>query len=133
MLIAVYGTLRRGDVNHERYFGDLEPLSTEMLTGFEMFNLGGQYPYITQGDGSVLCELYDPAPEIGLRVARMEMDAGYSVAEIKTSLGKAMVFHMSSERHERYQADGGRPPKILSGDWFEWLSKYKPERLRVAE
>lgn len=130
MLIAVYGTLRRGDYNHERFLGDVEPLSTEMLGGYEMFHLSGQFPYITQGDGSVLIELYDLEPNLANRIWEMERAAGYEAAEEKTSLGKALLFRYSGARHVSSQ-EHSHPPKVLSGDWFEWLSKFKPERLGV--
>lgn len=133
MLIAVYGTLRWGQGNHNRYLKGIEPLSQEMVNGYEMFNLNGSYPYITRGDGSILVELYDLTDyqyTVWL-IDDMELDAGYERGSVSTSVGNAMIYEMPRERHEQLRQAGNRPPKILSGDWFEWLSKYAPERLRA--
>lgn len=129
MLIAVYGTLRKGDYNHE-YLKGYEPLATERLDGFEMFNLGGAYPYIARGADSITIEVYDIPPEVLKPIEDMEVGAGYIMVKCKTSLGMADIFIMSEEDHANQQTQRHIPPKILSGDWFEWLRKYKPGRIQ---
>lgn len=131
MLLAVYGTLRRGDYNHERMeLQDFPLLATEQAEGFEMFNLGGSYPYIAVGADMITIEVYEVPEEIFRPIESMELGAGYVMSKVKTSVGLAVIFCMSEDAHARYQTRDGRPPKIVSGDWFQWLRKYSPDRLR---
>lgn len=132
MLVAVYGTLRRGD-NNDGYLSGYEILSTERVEGFEMYNLGGAYPYIARGADDITVEVYDVPEEVLARIERMERGAGYDKVKCKTSLGMADIFCMTEVAHAELQT-GARsiPPKILSGDWFEWLKKYKPGRLGIS-
>lgn len=51
MILAAYGTLRRGG-RLEHYMGEPKYLGTEIVPGFDMFSLGS-YPYIIQGNGSI--------------------------------------------------------------------------------
>jgi gamma-glutamylcyclotransferase (GGCT)/AIG2-like uncharacterized protein YtfP len=133
MLIAVYGTLRKGEYNHE-YIQGYEPLSTERVEGFEMYNLSGMYPYIARGADSITVEVYDLPEGVVARVESMERGAGYDMCTVQTTKGNAQIFYMPEEEHAVYQsAEVKRPPKILSGDWFPWLRNYKPERLLQME
>jgi gamma-glutamylcyclotransferase (GGCT)/AIG2-like uncharacterized protein YtfP len=138
MLIAVYGTLRKGCGNYHHYLGGYEPIETTELNGFQMYSLGGAYPYVTEGEGQITVELYDVPFETVVPMASMEMGAGYSVEEVPTSIGTAYMFVFSAERHQQMMArESGerswekRPPRILSGNWIEWLAKYRPERMSV--
>ena len=49
MLLAVYGTLRKGEGNYDRYMRGTPTLGEQRIGGFEMYNLGGYYPYIARG------------------------------------------------------------------------------------
>lgn len=134
MLLAVYGTLREGDYNHDRYLRGYHPLVTERIQGFEMFNLGGQYPYIARGADDITVDVFDIPEDVFRRIESMERGAGYEVGSAKTSQGIASIFFMTDEVHSNMQArTSGRPPKIVSGDWFEWLEKFKPSRLAVIK
>lgn len=124
MLVAVYGTLREGDCNHHMLGNEPKFLTQERIPDFQMYNLGGMFPYITRDEGSVLVEVYDVTQEAYDRCNRMEGEAGYETTKIKTSVGEATLWHMTELAHTRQ-----RSVKILSGDWFEWLRKYRPERL----
>lgn len=130
MLLAVYGTLRKGEGNYDWYMRGTPMLGEQRIAGFEMYNLGGYYPYIARGGDSITAEIYDVAADVFDRVERMERGAGYEVMKVSTQYGDAAIFYMPEERHALYQSNTKIPPKILSGDWFEWLRKYKPERLQ---
>lgn len=131
MLLAVYGTLRKGDANHGYLHGH-RPLVTERVEGFEMFNLSGAYPYVARGADDITVEVYDISPEVLAPIERMERSAGYEMAKAKTTVGIADIFCMTEKKHAELQSMGhSTPPKILSGDWFEWLSKYRPGRLGI--
>lgn len=129
MLLAVYGTLRKGDHN-DGFLDGYQPVATERVEGFEMFHFGGSYPYIARGADDITVEVYDVPPEVVVPIERMERGAGYDMGKAKTSLGLADIFVMTEERHSEMQArTNTRPPKIISGDWFDWLRRYQPYRL----
>lgn len=133
MLIAVYGTLRKGDGNYNHYLNGHEPLGTHHVEGFNLYSLGS-YPYVTHGEPTdeVLVEVYDVDLQTVVPIASMEMGAGYDICEVETDYGLAYMFVFGEERHQRLQAgESHHPPKILSGDWFEWLRKYQPERIEA--
>lgn len=128
MLVAVYGSLREGDCNHPKLGFDPKFVFQERLSGFQMYNVGGLFPYVTPEEGSILAEMYEITPEAFDRCDHMEVGSGYTRSQVDTSVGKAYIWIMTVGSHRRQQI-GSRYPKILSGDWFEWLRKYKPERL----
>lgn len=128
MLIAVYGTLRKGDYN-DGFLQKYKPLSTERVEGFEMFNLGGSYPYVARGADDITVEVYDVPEEVFAPIERMERGAGYDVSKAKTTFGVADIFCMTEKAHAALQTGTSRPLKIMSGDWFEWLNKFRPGRV----
>lgn len=132
MLLAVYGTLRAGDYNYDRFMHGYMPLASERVEGFEMFNLGGMYPYIARGADNITVEVYDISEETLAPIESMERGAGYDMVKCKTSVGMASIFCMTEADHANMQTGVRIPPKIISGDWFEWLKKYKPERLALV-
>lgn len=130
MLIAVYGTLRKGAGN-DGYLEGYDPISTERVEGFEMYNLGGAYPYIARGADDITVEVYDISPETLVPIEQMERGAGYEMTKVKTTAGMADIFYMTEKRHAELQTGRSNvPPKVLSGDWFEWLEKYQSRRFR---
>ena len=127
-LIAVYGTLRKGDYNH-RYLRGHDPVSIERVQGFEMYNLGGAYPYVARGGDDITVEVYDVPADVFARISGMETGAGYETCKVKTVPGLADMFYFDEKRHASMQTGHSIPPRILSGDWFEWCKKYKPGRI----
>jgi gamma-glutamylcyclotransferase (GGCT)/AIG2-like uncharacterized protein YtfP len=118
MLLLVYGTLRDGGALHDGYIGrGVKPQMTIDLEGWDMYDLGS-YPYIAQGEGTIKAELYDITPSRVIETARMEMGAGYSVAEVETPLGKAPIFYYDEQRHTRARKGLRDIGKIESGDWI---------------
>lgn len=133
MLLAVYGTLREGDYNHYRLGDKAKFLSQERVMGFQMYHIRGAYPYVVRdSNASVLVEVYDVDDGAYEGIKRMEVGAGYAIADIDTSIGVAKLFYFTENTHQSYQKHS-RCPKILNGDWFEWLRKFAPERLEKNE
>lgn len=58
MLLAVYGSLKRGKGNHKYFLGEAEYIRTAEVNGFHMYSLGG-FPGIKKGLGTIKVELYD--------------------------------------------------------------------------
>lgn len=130
MLLAVYGTLREGDYNHKLLGLNPKFLVQERVHGFQMYNLSNLYPCVVRDDNaSILVEVYDVPEKVFDYVTDMELSAGYGITSVNTSVGDCQLFYMTQERMERSKRYGERSPKILSGDWFEWLDKYKPGRV----
>jgi gamma-glutamylcyclotransferase (GGCT)/AIG2-like uncharacterized protein YtfP len=122
MLIAVYGTLRRGGGLHEAYrLDELDMLARETLKGFDMYSLGA-YPYVVQGDGEITVELYNADIVTAYQIERMERGAGYQVQAVSTSQGEATIFYMTPEEDARLQNPENswfsKPEPIQDGDWM---------------
>jgi gamma-glutamylcyclotransferase (GGCT)/AIG2-like uncharacterized protein YtfP len=115
VLVAVYGSLRKGMGNHrvlER--NDAQLLSTERVKGFKMFSLGA-YPFICHGDGEITIEVYS-VPITGMvDLDRLEgYPSFYDREMIETSKGKAWVYFIDDR--------DGRVP-VPDGDWVAFYGK----------
>jgi gamma-glutamylcyclotransferase (GGCT)/AIG2-like uncharacterized protein YtfP len=55
--VFVYGSLKKGFANHP-YVSDQNLISTGVLYGFDMFNLG-RFPALKEGQGKVTGEVYE--------------------------------------------------------------------------
>ena len=55
--VFTYGTLLKGEVNHDDRINDDDYVCDGAITGYQMFHLGS-YPGIKEGEGVVLGELY---------------------------------------------------------------------------
>lgn len=128
MLIAVYGTLRKGCYNYKskgldvaKYKGD------ERVTGFVMHH-NGSYPMIVRSDenDSILVEVYEVPSEVALPIIQMETGAGYEMDLVNTSQGVAVIFT------QRPSQVAGKV-KILDGDFIKWCKKYKPQYIEGEE
>lgn len=128
MLMAVYGTLRKGCHNYRAKGLDIaKHMGDERITGFAMYH-NGSYPMIVRGDGndSILIEIYDVPAEVALPIIKMEQGAGYEMDLVNTSHGVAVIFTQSSHQVRD-------KVKILDGDWVQWCKKYKPRNLEDGE
>ena len=56
--VFVYGTLLKGECNHNYYLGGIPCLGQATLRNFDLYDLG-RYPGIITGDGTVLGEVYE--------------------------------------------------------------------------
>jgi gamma-glutamylcyclotransferase (GGCT)/AIG2-like uncharacterized protein YtfP len=112
VLVAVYGSLRKGMGNHgllER--NDAQLLSTERVTGWNMYSLGG-FPYIEPGDGVITIEVYAVPITAMQPLDRLEgYPSFYNRKLITTSKGDAWVYYI-----EDY--DSSTP--VPNGDWVAY-------------
>lgn len=118
MLVAVYGSLKKGFGNHflleKSRFVD-----TLSLSGYDMYSLG-RFPAIVRGSGTITVELYDVDCETLERLDRLEGFSGiasrynaYNREEIDTPYGKAFIYIYANE-----QRLGGRVfGLVTSGNW----------------
>lgn len=130
MKLAVYGTLRKGESNHQYYIPTVEPLGIEVVPDYEMYDLGS-YPYVISRPqaveedvrpSTITVEVYDLLPDVANRIAEMEQGAGYEVAVIPTQFGDALLFYMDTYEHERRQRQnkehGYKLDQIPDGNWL---------------
>ncbi|AUS01850.1 AIG2-like gamma-glutamyl cyclotransferase [Vibrio phage 1.293.O._10N.261.52.E1] len=112
-LVAVYGSLRMGMGNH-RVIEGAELKGTGEVTGWDLFSLGA-YPFILQGDNSLVVEVYEVDSEA--RQQRLDMLEGYPSyydrVKIDTEFGEAWIYFMHGD-------DNGTSPLVESGDWVKF-------------
>lgn len=114
-LIAVYGSLRKGLYNNKRYMGGAKLLGVETIWGFDMYSLGS-YPYIIEGEGKVIFEIYDVPDDAAADIRDMELGANYQESQVETGFGTAIIYVMTGERHAWY-GRRGRHTLVPKGDW----------------
>lgn len=124
MLMAVYGTLRKGSSNHHK-IAAATYRAQERLVGYKMLH-NGSYPYAvpSSDNDTILAELYETPAELAMPIINMELRAGYEMTGVPTSIGTAVLF-----THD----DRPELTRITRGDWIEWLKKYQPARYDERE
>ena len=110
-LVAVYGTLRKGNGNYERLLSQYETLNTELSKPiFEMHSLGG-FPALIEGDKRVVIELYNVDDETFARLDRLEGYPNfYDRKQIITSHGDTWIYF-------QHELSWGSEGIIENGDW----------------
>lgn len=117
-LIAVYGTLRKGGYNYDRfirYGHNFEYIETTNLNNFDIYDLG-YYPCAcrSKDNGSIVIDLFRVSDETFNSLNQMELGAGYTVHEVDTQHGKATIWI-----YTRVPTDGF----IQGGDYIKYIQK----------
>ncbi len=90
-LVAVYGTLRRGQSNHHLMQG-CAMLGQETLAGFCMYDLG-PYPAAIPAAGQIVCELYQVNTAQLHQLDQLEdVPREYRREQVATGLGSAFIY-----------------------------------------
>lgn len=117
VLMFVYGTLRPGQYNANRFGDSYEVVATEAITNGRMYDYGYPLVDITE-TGEIVGDVLrvDPNSEWYYGVCRMEMGAQYVPAVVDVTLRdgevwQALVWHMPDARRKGH----GR---ILDGDYL---------------
>lgn len=91
--IAVYGTLKRGHFNHNR-FGEMKFIGTDYIDDLQIWiydHLG--IPFAVPGAGGITTvEVYDIDDDMFENINSMELGAGYKPEIINTCFGKATIW-----------------------------------------
>lgn len=116
MLVAVYGTLRKGYWNHSliektKFIG-----KTKTDPKWAMHISSGQFPVLIPGSNSIVVEVYDVNKET---LARLDMLEGYpnfyNRKLIKTEYGDAWIYFMQNYKSSI---------EIQSGDYEDYFSVF---------
>lgn len=106
MIIAVYGTLRKGKPLHG-YLRDSKFLGEDWIEGYDLYV--DVLPYAVKGKGRLKVEVYEVDEETFERINRMEVNAGYKPVEVNTKFGRAILWEWkykpSGERVESEDFD----------------------------
>ena len=125
-LIAVYGTLRKGEANHH-VLGNSEFIKTIRLKGFKMYG-ANSFPAVIQGaeNDSIIVEIYkitrqNILDELDLlegfdRKNPMGRENLYTVQKIKIDSEKMPIEIYTFDHHPWSVQQIG--PEIKSGDWL---------------
>lgn len=112
ILIAVYGSLRKGEFNHR---GDMKYLGTEVLTGARLFDLQVGYPAATpDSTGAITVDVVGVDSTTFVRLNHMETSAGYGLKDVMTSHGIAFTWLMCRQRIKMWYPTA---IPVEGGDW----------------
>lgn len=112
MLVACYGSLKKGFYNHHALGGDAKFLGNTVVRGAMYWN--NSYPklYHTTGhegiDGKFdlmytrphQLEVYEVNDQAYQHIRAMELGAGYDEQDIKTEWGTAKIYYMPHENFD---------------------------------
>ncbi len=113
VIVAVYGSLKRGFYNH-RLLERSRFMATGTVAGFTMYSLGA-FPMIVEGTGSVAVELYEVDRQTLAALDRLEGFPSFYQRQIVTAQTdccpvEAWIYHGKPE-----QVKGQR--RIQDGVW----------------
>lgn len=87
----------------------------------------GAYPYIREGEGKILVEVYETPEAEYNETSRMEMGAGYAMKEVNVNLDGqthvAEVYYATADN--KFYND--EKPLVPNGDWIKHVAE-KGER-----
>lgn len=111
-LVAVYGTLRRGEGNYHYFLNESNKLGTCALEGWDMYSMGA-FPFVVPGDGKITIEVFEVDDTTFRRLDGLEgYPDFYDRTQVETSYGTAWMYFI----HD----NDPRNPKIESGDWIQY-------------
>ena len=123
--LFVYGSLRRGEQNHDRWFGSgATHVADGRIRGAELVSLGAYCCIVPTDDlaRTVTGEVYDVVPEVFSGIEVMEAEAGYArqpvqvhpigAGEDRSPIAADAYFYSKPQRV-------ARRPRVASGDWTQ--------------
>lgn len=118
-LIAVYGSLRKGEFNYDRFKSifknDFEYRSTRVVYGWDLFDLGS-YPGIKKSDNPnkmLMVDTMEVSEECFQAINAMELGAGYEAIEVEIGIHKAIIY--------QYNYGVNLNNIVESGNWSVYL------------
>jgi gamma-glutamylcyclotransferase (GGCT)/AIG2-like uncharacterized protein YtfP len=119
MLIAVYGTLKMDHHNHGILNGHAKFLGEYTIHGYDMYNVGGLFPAVVEGDGIVDVELYAIDSD---RIHVLDALEGFSGEGYEGNLYNRVGINLEEGQHQVYQiylynGDVSSLEYIEDGEW----------------
>lgn len=121
-LIAVYGSLRIGEYNYERFvdiFGKTSITTvekTKVIDGFDLYSLGS-YPAITRGSNKLTVDILEVTDNVHNSIKAMELGAGYDEETIHIeNIGDVVIYTYPKEYLDSRRL-------VESGDWSNYLKQ----------
>lgn len=118
--LLVYGTLRNGEYNFNRFGGQTFLRKTE-VEGFQLFDCG--LPRVIKGEGKLVVELHEVEDKPADYIHQMELGAGYEEVKISLPEGEASLYFCDESTVNR-----GQGKRVESGDWITHLKEKKPNK-----
>ena len=113
-LVAVYGTLLKGQDNH-RLIANSKLLGNAIIHGFNMFNIGS-FPGIKEGDNHIEIEVYEVDNDTFKRLDILEgYPYLYDRKLIHTMYGDAWIYVYNGNINSREE--------ISSGSWRQFINE----------
>lgn len=118
MKVAVYGSLRKGEYNFERFkdsFGDqVKVLETQItVPGFNLYSLG-PYPAVQRGEGAVVVDILEVEGQALKSMDSMELGAGYDIDKVTLPNGEEARIYV-------YPSSVSLTHQVTDGDWSNFL------------
>ena len=136
-LVAVYGTLRRGQGNHCILSRTTAPLlvterTQEHFNMFTNWSHGGGYPFIvpvktSNSSKNVVIEVYEVDEYTLERLDQLEgYPHHYDRKLTPTSVGEAWIY-FQSKAMLKARGDTRKSVRIFHGDWIDWQMGFRGE------
>jgi gamma-glutamylcyclotransferase (GGCT)/AIG2-like uncharacterized protein YtfP len=112
-LVAVYGTLRRGEGNYHYFLDRSRKLGVCAIEGWDMYSLGA-FPFVTPGEGKITIEVFKVDDTTFRELDGLEgYPDFYDRKVVETAYGPAWIYFMEPEEITLN-------PRIDSGDWVNY-------------
>jgi gamma-glutamylcyclotransferase (GGCT)/AIG2-like uncharacterized protein YtfP len=116
--ICVYGSLRVGDYNNDRFAGsDMKHIKTTKITGYELYSLG-PYPCAVKTDNpedELIVDILEVSDRKYQGITAMEHGAGYHSSQIEVDGIDATIY--------LFKTPPTFAPLVESGDWIKYKKR----------
>lgn len=126
--ILVYGSLRKGDYNYDRfkdlYGSEFDYVSTMQVGGFDLYKINDDYPGVKRSELSkpLTVDIIKVSNSCYEQINSMEYYAGYSPFGIEVIDGSGNKYSCTIYI---YEGDVGGQDYLPNGDWLN--NKYQAE------
>ncbi len=120
--VFVYGTLLKGQENHERFLWNSEYLGKASVAGLDMYDIGS-FPGIVPGDGTVKGELYEVSKATLRKLDYLEGEGSLYIRKCRCALDYTGSIHLALTYEYNHSVEGlNLIPEVFqpySKDWFK--------------
>lgn len=102
-IIAVYGSLKQGQYNYDRfkqYYPSINVIKKDTIKGFKMFSLGPYPAVVKSNNGNIAIQLLEVPTEAYDSIKRMELGAGYNEIDVQVKGINAKMYIFNREEEQ---------------------------------